>query len=127
MPGPTTLLALLLGLLAATHGVQCSHITHTILPEAAVNPVITGWSSQETDPLPSQCSKWFETRRHMTAEEQQRVSQQPSWQGSHNASSTDAGWCPALLWTYTGTGNTMTRMLIEAASGYYTGSVYTGR
>ncbi|WIA38282.1 hypothetical protein OEZ86_001622 [Tetradesmus obliquus] len=34
-------------------------------------------------------------------------------------------FCPALLWTYTGTGNTMTRMLIEVASGWYTGSVYT--
>lgn len=125
MIGPATLAALLLSLLSATSG---SHVMHAILPEAAANPqaanLITGWARQQT----AQCSKWFETRRHMTAEEQQRVSQELSRQGSQNTSSTsDAGWCPALLWTYTGSANTMTRMLIEAASGWYTGSVYTGR
>lgn len=60
----------------------------------------------------------------MTLEEQRLVATQLQQQ---NASSSSSGsYCPALLWTYTGTGNTMTRMLIEAASGFSTGSVYTG-
>lgn len=67
------------------------------------------WLQQQGD-----CSSYYTTRKPLTADEQKAVQ-------ANTGSS-----CPALLWTYTGTGNTMTRMLIEAASGWHTGSVYTG-
>lgn len=88
----------------------------------------TSWLSEQ-----GECSRWFKARRTLTPEEQQLVASRTGRSSSstfRNSSGLDAGrsdrWCPALLWTYTGTGNTMTRMLIEAASGWYTGSVYTG-
>jgi hypothetical protein len=72
----------------------------------------SSWLQQE------QCQALFKARREMTAEEASAVAERT---GRSNKQ-----FCPALLWTYTGTGNTMTRMLIEVASGWYTGSVYTG-
>jgi hypothetical protein len=64
------------------------------------------------------CQDLYNSRREMTPEEASAVAAQ--------LGSSTGQFCPALLWTYTGTGNTMTRMLIEVASGWYTGSVYTG-
>jgi hypothetical protein len=65
-----------------------------------------------------QCQVLYNSRREMTGEEASAVAER--------LGSPKQQFCPALLWTYTGTGNTMTRMLIEVASGWYTGSVYTG-
>lgn len=67
------------------------------------------WLQQQGD-----CTSYYTARKPLTADERQAV------QAITGSS------CPAVLWTYTGTGNTMTRMLIEVASGWHTGSVYTG-
>jgi hypothetical protein len=64
------------------------------------------------------CQAMYSARREMTPEEAAAV--------AVRLGGSSQQFCPALLWTYTGTGNTMTRMLIEVASGWYTGSVYTG-
>lgn len=79
------------------------------------------------------CRQMYASRRFITEQEVTMLSSRASntsssqqSEGQHDGSAASSSWCPALLWTYTGTGNTMTRMLIEAASGWYTGSVYTG-
>jgi hypothetical protein len=106
----------------------------TSLPEPGTDSA--RWGSQQGN-----CQHWFADRKTLTAADRATVSSLTSINehsscsksaqaiGSCTAGTLSAksdSWCPALLWTFTGTGNTMTRMLIEAASGWYTGSVYTG-
>lgn len=91
------------------------------------------WSAQRIT-----CRDMFSNRRHLTPADQQAATlaihshRAAATAAVNDATSTTASgtggtaFCPALLWTFTGTGNTMTRMLVEVASGWFTGSVYTG-
>jgi hypothetical protein len=135
-----TMQALMVVLGTLLVSISCSHCTDVIhadrsFPGLSADTAATSWLEQQ-----GKCSKWFKARRPLTPQEQELAAARTGRSSSSNVSDSaglntrqDTGctavqnsWCPALLWTYTGTGNTMTRMLIEAASGWYTGSVYTG-
>ena len=67
-----------------------------------------GWDAAQADPA---CAARFAARR---------------FRGGPAPPPAGGGSCPQpLLWSYLGSGNTMARMLIEVATGIYTGSVYT--
>jgi hypothetical protein len=108
----------------------CSCIDPRVLEPAQAVSETDSWLKAQGD-----CSQFYASRRFIKGEEVALLSAgapDTSSSSSQAAGITAKGehdnssWCPALLWTYTGTGNTMTRMLIEAVSGWYTGSVYTG-
>lgn len=130
--------ATLAALIALTvlHHLHCAGSAVSAVDRLLSEPA--DWLSSQGD-----CSQFFTSRRFITQEEAALIAtrtpnnasssrQRPGWlepagdRGSSIASGAGSPWCPALLWTYTGTGNTMKRLLIEAASGWHTGSVYTG-
>lgn len=130
------LLMLAFNLALRMHCTETSGVQHgQRAATAAAGPTTdaTTWLSEQGD-----CMAYYNSRRTLTQAEQNVIasrtashdsscSKKSGLDGSCSTGDTpDSSWCPALLWTYTGTGNTMTRMLIEAASGWYTGSVYTG-
>jgi hypothetical protein len=126
----TTQALLVLGIVLSS--ISCSQCADAIQadrshPGLSADTAASSWLIEQ-----GKCSRWFKARRTLTPEEQELAAARTGRSSSSTSqlepgrSAGKSSWCPALLWTYTGTGNTMTRMLIEAASGWYTGSVYTG-